>query len=477
MPRQPASAGRALPERTLVVDNGGYTIKAGYATTETPDASKECHVIPNCMTRSRDKKIWIGAQLDKCRDFGEMAFRRPVEKGYPVNWEAEKEIWDHSLFDKKGAIKCDPHDTNLILTEAPNALPILQTNCDQIIFEEYEFASYYRCIGPSLNAYNDTRSLFEDPPQQDTTPIAPAECLLVVDSGFSHTTITPLYRGQPINTAIRRLEIGGKFLTNYLKELVSVRHYNMMDETHLMNEVKEAVSFVSSNFSRDLEGTWKGNRNRKPSRPRRRSHQDNDSRDDSTKNNNDDRDGKNDDDIVIDYVLPDYNIDSKGYMRPHDSLHAAKLRKLGAGAAGGKSEDFMTLGNERFVVPELLFSPGDVGMKQAGIPGAVMQCLSVLPEALWPAMLANIMVVGGNANIRGFVERLEHDIRALAPSKYPTRVVKSADPIKSTWTGGARLATNRDALKHLVVTRQEYQEHGSGWLAKKFGLGAGQFST
>lgn len=41
-------------------------------------------------------------------------------------------------------------------------------------------------------------------------------------------------------------------------------------------------------------------------------------------------------------------------------------------------------------------------------------------------------------------------------------------PIKSTWLGGAYLAANRDALKKVQVTRQEYQEHGSAWLAKVF---------
>ena len=45
-------------------------------------------------------------------------------------------------------LKCDPHTTNLILTEAPNTPVSLQTNCDQMIFEEYEFASYSRCLGP-----------------------------------------------------------------------------------------------------------------------------------------------------------------------------------------------------------------------------------------------------------------------------------------------------------------------------------------
>lgn len=42
-------------------------------------------------------------------------------------------------------------------------------------------------------------------------------------------------------------------MTNHLKELVSYRQWNMMDETHIMNEVKEACCYVSQDFSADLE--------------------------------------------------------------------------------------------------------------------------------------------------------------------------------------------------------------------------------
>ena len=50
-----------------------------------------------------------------------------------------------------------------------------------------------------------------------------------------------------------RLDVGGKLLTNQMKELVSFRQWNMMDETYIMNEVKEACCYVSLNFARDLE--------------------------------------------------------------------------------------------------------------------------------------------------------------------------------------------------------------------------------
>lgn len=105
MPRHPKPPpANPLPEKTLVIDNGAFTIKAGFAQP-SPDPAKDCRVIPNCIARGRDKRIWVGVQLDHCKDFGEMAFRRPVEKGYLVNWEAEKEIWENSFFDKDAKLK------------------------------------------------------------------------------------------------------------------------------------------------------------------------------------------------------------------------------------------------------------------------------------------------------------------------------------------------------------------------------------
>ena len=98
MPRAAKPAERVLPDQTLVVDSGAYTMKAGFA--KPPLSVEHCQVIPNCLAKDRAKRVWIGAQLEKCNDFGEIAFRRPVEKGFVVNWEAEKAIWDNTFIEK-----------------------------------------------------------------------------------------------------------------------------------------------------------------------------------------------------------------------------------------------------------------------------------------------------------------------------------------------------------------------------------------
>lgn len=143
-PRRSKPAPPPQPTRTLVVDNGAHTLKAGFVTA---DAIDEPAVVPNCIARDRARKTYVASGLSKCKDFGDISFRRPVDKGFIVNWEAQKEVWDHEFFANDAPLRCDPAETRLILTEQPNSIPALQTNCDQMIFEEFGFASYYRGIG------------------------------------------------------------------------------------------------------------------------------------------------------------------------------------------------------------------------------------------------------------------------------------------------------------------------------------------
>lgn len=149
---------QALPDKTFIVDNGAYTLKAGYAPENPPpedevQALSACATIPNTIVKTRGNRIYVGSQLNThVTDWNEMFFRRPVEKGYIVNWEAQREIWEHSFFDEKTARSkelriTDPEDTTLVLTEAPNALPVLQKNADEIVMEEWGFGGYYRSLG------------------------------------------------------------------------------------------------------------------------------------------------------------------------------------------------------------------------------------------------------------------------------------------------------------------------------------------
>jgi len=45
------------------------------------------------------------------------------------------------------------------------------------------------------------------------------------------------------------------------------------------------------------------------------------------------------------------------------------------------------------------------------------------------------------------------------------------DPVTSTWLGGARMAGNREVVRQIGVSREEYFEHGSAWVGRRFANG------
>lgn len=83
--------------------------------------------------------------------------------------------------------------------------------------------------------------------------MAKTQCSLVVDCGFSFTHAAAVFQNFTLNYGVKRMDLGGKALTNYLKELVSYRSVNVMDESFIMDDVKEKLCFVSLDVQRDLK--------------------------------------------------------------------------------------------------------------------------------------------------------------------------------------------------------------------------------
>ena len=50
-----------------------------------------------------------------------------------------------------------------------------------------------------------------------------------------------------------RIDIGGKLLTNHLKHLISFRQWNMIDQTYIVNAVREACGYVAMDWRADVE--------------------------------------------------------------------------------------------------------------------------------------------------------------------------------------------------------------------------------
>ncbi|KAF9393123.1 Actin- protein 6 [Podila verticillata] len=457
-----------MASRTLVVDNGASTIKCGYAGDGT-----SYRTISNNITRSKaERKTFVGDQLDTCKDFSGLYYRLPFEKGILTSWDVEKQVWDR-LFTGK-VMPCDPLTTNLVISEPVLNLPNVGATYDQLVFEEYGFHAYTRMSAPHMAMYNDIPDLFG---QKIGSGKKRVDCAVIVDSGYSFTHIVPFWRGKPILVGIRRINVGGKLLTNHLKEIISFRYWNMMDETHVVNEVKEACCYVSNKFWDELDICKKSPRANK---------------------------------ILQHYVLPDYSEQQTGYVKgkKRKSKSKPKSKKAKKAAQGPndmdldsedetngqrsddddidhnlsddsieeieEDEQVLTMNNERFTVPEILFNPSDIGMDQAGISEAIVDAISSCDEEIQGMLYANIVLVGGNARLPGYKKRIAHDLRQLTPSEYEIRVGIDNDPLGYAWQGGQRFASMDEFstdFKNRLVTRAEYLETGSALCESRFRAG------
>ncbi|XP_058807177.1 actin-related protein 6 isoform X2 [Phymastichus coffea] len=390
------------PNSIFILDNGAYTAKAGQST----ESSK---IIPNCMMKSKSerRRPFTGNQIEECRDMAGLYFMLPFQKGYLINWDVQKTVWDHIF--SKDCCNVNFGETSMIITEPPFNFASIQEAMAEIFFEEYDVASLLR-INPSTLANFHYRH--ENPT---------AKCCIIVDVGYSFCYISPYVNDMRIKAGIRRIDVGGKLLTNHLKEILSYRQLNVMDETYVVNQVKEDSCFVSQDFYADMETAKRG-----------------------FKNNT----------IVKDYVLPDFT-----------TLKRGMLVDVGTET----DQQVLRMNNERFSIPEIMFHPCDVGIKQMGISEAIMDCLKACAEETWPHLLANIILTGGSVLFPGFKERIETDIRSLAPDEYEINVHLPDDPITFAWEGGKLLAKD-SGYSSLIVKREEYEEEGHNVCYDKFDI-------
>jgi actin-related protein len=95
----------------------------------------------------------------------------------------------------------------------------------------------------------------------------------------------------------------------------------------------------------------------------------------------------------------------------------------------------LLLSVEQFTVPEILFRPSDVEMKQIGLAEAIVQSIEACDPIYRPAMYHNIVLTGGNVKMPNFKERLETELRSIAPINYKIRIHLPRDPVAFAFEG------------------------------------------
>jgi len=119
----------------------------------------------------------------------------------------------------------------------------------------------------------------------------------------------------------------------------------------------------------------------------------------------------------------------------------------------------ITVGSERFRCPEVLFQPNFVGMESAGIHKLTFDSIMKCDVDIRRDLYKNIVMSGGTTMFTGIPERLEKEMKALAPQGMDIKVIAPPERKYSVWIGGSILAS-LSTFEEMWVTKEEYDESG-----------------
>jgi actin-related protein len=119
----------------------------------------------------------------------------------------------------------------------------------------------------------------------------------------------------------------------------------------------------------------------------------------------------------------------------------------------------ITVGNERFRTPEVLFKPNLIGREFSGIHQTTYDSIMKCDVDIRKDLYGNIVLSGGTTMFEGIAERMEKEIKALAPQSMKIKIVAPPERKYSVWIGGSILAS-LSTFQQMWISKQEYDESG-----------------
>uniref|UniRef100_A0A7S1I0N3 Actin n=1 Tax=Eutreptiella gymnastica TaxID=73025 RepID=A0A7S1I0N3_9EUGL len=227
----------------IVIDNGSGRCKAGFAGDDAPhcvfssivgEIKKESTAMMPTVSSSTDHKLFVGDDAQERR--GLLKLRYPIAHGVITNWDDMEAIWRHTFYDQ---LRVAPEEHKVLLTEAPINPKVNREKMAEVMFETFNVPAMYVQIQAVLSLYSSGR----------TTGI-----VLDCGDGVSHTV--PVYEGYSLPAAVKRLDLAGRDLTEYMVKLLRELGHNF-DTTaghEVAREVKEKMCYVALDYAEELAG-------------------------------------------------------------------------------------------------------------------------------------------------------------------------------------------------------------------------------
>ncbi|KEG08963.1 actin-related protein 2 [Trypanosoma grayi] len=226
-------------KRALVLDNGSGFLKCGYAGANFPAAVFQTAIGHPVLRSSKhsssrgsgnhvDPKVRdlvLGDECSGVRHLLDMTY--PIRNGIIQNMDDMCHLWDYAFNE---LLQIDPTEHRLLLSEVPLFSSKHRCHLYEVMFERYKF--------PALqSAVQGTLSLFSNGLQ---TGVA-------VESGEGISHCTPIFEGYALPKANRRVDLGGRNITEFLIRLMQRRGYsfNQTSDYETVRRLKERFCYAA----------------------------------------------------------------------------------------------------------------------------------------------------------------------------------------------------------------------------------------
>ena len=229
-----------MSKPVIVFDNGSGYLKAGLSNKEVPMFTLPA-IIGRPMLRYKQKianfelkPVMIGDEVTPVRSLLELSY--PMEEGIIKNDNDMATLWNYVLTEKLKIPKGELKDRKILMTEAPNNPTKNKEKMAEILFEK---------IG--IGYFNI------EPQAKMTLYCEGEETGVVLDSGDGVTHVIPIAHNYLLHHQIKRLDIAGRHITNYLTKLLQINGYafNSTADFETVRELKEKYCFVSCDIKSD----------------------------------------------------------------------------------------------------------------------------------------------------------------------------------------------------------------------------------
>ncbi|CAD8112803.1 unnamed protein product [Paramecium sonneborni] len=369
-------------QRRFVLDNGSYQIRYGNDVQKHKQLNLIAHLKKTGQMIYDFDTLFDESQV--------MTYYKPHVRGVLVDFDKQINIWDKFLNPK-------------LLKDCSITYPFQPFTPDQVVNKLFDVMFEYYNVD-AFCPINAQKMLYYNVLAREG--LQRKQFTYIIDTSHSATYLVPIFDGEIMYSGLRRIDIGGRLLTNQLKENISFKQFDLKNYFLLSSKIKELLCFVSMNYFQDMK---------KPKNFFRKY-----------------------------YILPDFEIRREGYAV--DLLNVGFL------------DEKLILDKERITIPEILFHPTEIGLAQKGPTETFFDSLSTMHKDLQGYFAENVYLSGGNSFFSSFYERLSNEIRQNSSQDWNVNVTH-LDDIDSVFQGTLNFNRSNE-FQNACFTKAEYLEKG-----------------